>query len=74
MGNVPAKEGRSRSSTFSGTGAEIVTRSARRNTTSSADVKKLLRKLEEKDRLREKHWRDLVVRLHENVDGGCLGD
>lgn len=72
MGNVPAKEGRSRSSTFSGTGAEIVTRSARRNTTSSADVKKLLRKLEEKDRLREKHWRDLVVRLHENVDGGYL--
>lgn len=72
MGNVPAKEGRSRSSTFSGTGTEVITRSARRNTTSSADVKKLLKKLEEKDRLREKHWRDLVVRLHENVDGGYL--
>lgn len=71
MGNVPAKEGRSRSSTYSGTASDYATRTTRRRTTSLADLKKL-RKLEEKDRLREKHWRDLVVRLHENVDGGFL--
>lgn len=71
MGNVPTKESRGRSSTFSGTGTEFAGRTARRNTTSSADVKKLKR-LEEKDSLRDKHWRDLVVRLAENVDGGFL--
>lgn len=82
MGNVPAKEGRSRSSTHSsGTSTlntdSLATRSGRRNTVSSVfssnliDSKKTKRQ-EEKDKQREIHYLDLIVRFNENVDGGFL--
>lgn len=52
--------------------------SARRNTTSSAygalslaEFKKIKRQ-EEKDRVREAHYTNLIVRHNENVDGGFL--
>ncbi|ODV65039.1 hypothetical protein HYPBUDRAFT_153944 [Hyphopichia burtonii NRRL Y-1933] len=81
MGNVPAKEGRSRSSSYASSSTNYLesgnSRSARRNTSSSifsssfgGDSKKS--KTEEKDRQREKHFFNLIVRFEESVDGGFL--
>lgn len=83
MGNVPAKETRSRSNTYSsgssGDVSAMITRTggARRNTVSSsflngASESKKLRKQEDKDRQREQHFLNLIVRFTENVDGGYL--
>jgi len=77
MGNVPAKESRSRSSTFSSSSPRhadsttFITRSSRRNTIGSSDNRKLARQ-QEKDKQREAHYTNLVVRYSENVDGGYL--
>lgn len=82
MGNVPAKEGRSRSSTHSSESSTVNSdsfgsRSNRRNTISSVfsaninDGKKSKRH-EEKERQRECHYHNLIVRFTENVDGGFL--
>lgn len=75
MGNVPAKETRLRSLSYSsGFPAEPgLTRAARRNTTSSAfpgDSKK--RTSAEKESQKERHYYDLIVRYKESVDGGFL--
>lgn len=83
MGNVPAKEGRSRSSSYAGPNSiysEGLTRSGRRNTTSSIlfnathfpDHHKKSKSHEEKEKQREKHHLDLIVRYNDNVDGGYL--
>ncbi|KAK6198730.1 transcription factor [Scheffersomyces amazonensis] len=105
MGNVSAKESRSRSSTFSSSNGipppsgditGFITRSSipRRYTTSTIgggnslgssgsgglltghsnsllDFKKSKRQ-EEKDRIQEAHYQNLIVRYNENVDGGYL--
>ncbi|KAK6460921.1 transcription factor [Scheffersomyces coipomensis] len=105
MGNVPTKESRSRSSTFSsnsgiqppsnGDMTGFITRTSvpRRYATSSAmnqsnsnnnlggllsnntssllDFKKSKRQ-EEKDRIQELHYLNLLVKYNENVDGGYL--
>jgi hypothetical protein len=79
MGNVPAKESRSRSNTYSSTNSGrnvestiLLTRSGRRNTIgSSSDSRKLI-KQQEKDKQRELHHLNLIVRSRENVDGGYL--
>lgn len=82
MGNVPAKEGRSRSGTHSSGTSTLNAdspggRPGRRNTVSSVfstnliDNKKSKRQ-EEKDKRKEIHYLDLIVRFNENVDGGFL--
>lgn len=79
MGNVPAKEGRTRSSSYSTANSaryadstSFITRSGRRNTVGSgADARKLV-KQQEKDKQREQHYMDLIVRSQDNVDGGYL--
>lgn len=73
MGNVPAKEGRSRSASLNSHGATSVGRSGRRNSalavfSSSGKGSKS----EEKLKAQAKHYNDLVVRVKENVDGGFL--
>lgn len=73
MGNVPAKEGRSRLNLYAGRDATgFITRTGglRRNTVGLLDRR--VRKQQEKDRAREVHWMHLVVRVAENVDGGFL--
>lgn len=75
MGNVPAKETRPRSLSYSAAHPldAGLTRAARRNTTSSAfpgDAKK--RSSAEKESQRERHYYDLIVRYKESVDGGFL--
>lgn len=82
MGNVPAKEGRNKSNTFSGGSLSGslengTGRSGRRYTTSSifngnSGESKKQRKREEKERQTELHYNDLVVRFKDNVDGGYL--
>lgn len=82
MGNVPAKEGRSRSSTHSSGSStlnvdSLGVRPGRRNTVSSVFSSTLIdnrkyRRHEEKDKQKEMHYLDLVVRFNENVDGGFL--
>lgn len=90
MGNVPAKEGRSRANTYLSGSSQLsssevagyLNRAAvRRNTintpssvfshTPLADLKRAKRQ-EEKDRQRELHYMNLIVRYAENVDGGYL--
>lgn len=86
MGNVPTKDQRHRLSSLTSTGSgSTVGRTARRNTTLSIigsssfhsgnglfSATKAGSKTEEKFRAKEKHFLDLVVRIHENVDGGYL--
>lgn len=85
MGNVPAKEGRSRSGSYTGSTSIYsesggITRTGRRNTTSSIifnaahlpDHHKKSKSHEEKEKQREKHYLNLIVRYYENVDGGYL--
>lgn len=80
MGNVPAKEVRGRSGTFSSITSSLSDGHhgrGRRNTTSliqstyQADLKKSKRQ-EEKDRVKELHYLGLIVRFTETVDGGYL--
>lgn len=78
MGNVPAKEGRSRSNSYSGSNIiyhEPLSRGARRNTTASylghGDLRRL-KNSEDRERQRERHYMNLIVRLTENIDGGYL--
>ncbi|KAH3666533.1 hypothetical protein OGAPHI_003530 [Ogataea philodendri] len=65
MGNAPAKETRSASSSFS-----------KDNLSTSRSLVGLSKKKKEKDRekrrLKEEHMLDLIVRYQENVDGGFL--
>lgn len=79
MGNVPTKETRSRSNTYSssnfGRNVEstiLLTRSGRRNTIGSSSDERKLIKQQEKDKQREQHHLNLIVRSRENVDGGYL--
>lgn len=73
MGNVPTKEGRSRSGSLNSHGASSIGRSGRRNSalavfSSSGKGSKS----EEKLKAQARHYNDLVVRIKENVDGGFL--
>lgn len=78
MGNVPAKESRSRSLSFSSfplsAGTGPTGRSARRHTLLSANglSRKPSARPEEKLAAKEAHCMLLVVRYKENVDGGYL--
>lgn len=81
MGNVPAKEGRSRSNSYaSGSSAGLQdsnSRPSRRYTTTSVfaspnELSKKSKQQEEKDKQREKHYTNLIVNFNENVDGGYL--
>lgn len=75
MGNVPTKENRSRSASLTSHGAVLNSRLGRRSTTLSvfgnASGSKGS-KSEEKLKTQAKHYKDLVVRFTENVDGGYL--
>lgn len=73
MGNVPAKEGRSRSASLNSHGTSSVGRSGRRNSalavfSSSGKGSKS----EEKLKAQARHYKNLVIRVKENVDGGFL--
>lgn len=76
MGNVPAKEGGTRSSSHSNGGTRYIEHSlinprvGRRSTVGSSDRR--LAKQQERDRQRELHHKSLIVRVLENVDGGYL--
>lgn len=87
MGNVPTKDQRARLALFTANNlAPHSARSDRRNTTlaliggSAFSVggntalfgRNKLSKSEDKFKLKEKHFLHLVVRVHENVDGGYL--
>lgn len=82
MGNVPAKEGRSRSSTHSSGSSTLNTdtlgtRTGRRNTVSSVFSSSLTenrksKRQEEREKQKEQHFLNLIVRFSENVDGGFL--
>lgn len=81
MGNVPAKESRSRSSSlavgdssrlgYNGYSAALSSRGSRRHTLSESDAKRLQRQ-QDKEHLIETHLSDLVVRYDQFVDGGYL--
>lgn len=73
MGNVPGKESRSRLNLYTGHSSygSVVRQGNRRHTVGSLSDRRA-RKQEEKERARENHWLDLVVRVSDNVDGGYL--
>ncbi|SGZ47469.1 CIC11C00000002017 [Sungouiella intermedia] len=86
MGNVPTKDQRARLLSLNSIGSgSTVGRLTRRNTTLSLiggstshlsnglfAAAKANSKSEDKMKMREKHCLDLIVRIHENVDGGYL--
>lgn len=82
MGNIPAKETRSRGASYSSGSSTsysdtLGSRSGRRNTTSGVFSghfieSKRLRRQEEKDKQRERHYNNLIVRFEESIDGGFL--
>lgn len=74
MGNVPAKENRSNSISSGSHGTTSGSRPGRRNTSLSVfgNTSSKSSKAEEKLKTQAKHYKDLVVRYKENVDGGYL--
>ncbi|MCH0629063.1 hypothetical protein JNB11_03700 [Kocuria palustris] len=72
MGNVPGKEVRTRLNLYSGRDTAYASRLSHRRNTVGLLGDRRGRKQEEKDRARENHWLDMIVRILENVDGGYL--